>query len=226
MKRLVVLFFAILALLSLLLGCSPASDPTVPDESFSRPHATPPQLSSVPTASMDIDAVDAKMEAMLPVLDSVAQAIGTCGTNSYEPSDSNFFWSVLCFMGTSWADTHSLITQENGLIVAPSQAMQDFAFAAFSDKNLLPIPDGFEERLTYDPDRDVYLLTPAEPTELSTQFDGVSIWENGSVFADVSLYAKPDMLLGMVEFVLSANPDAQSPYPYTVAGAGLTSSFG
>lgn len=163
-----------------------------------------------------------KVAGMLPVLDSLVRAIGVQGEVSYAPGDGEFFWSVLYLMGENWGSSHPLVTRNGDIVVVPRSAMEEFAAAAFSAyKELLPVPDSFEQSVRYDQAQDAYLLSPSDMGATNVNIQRYTLEPDGYT-AEAVLY-NVDERIGSLEFTMADNPyaaDIDAPqYLLSVTGA-------
>lgn len=171
------------------------------------------------------EAQDPKLEAMMPILDSLVRTMGIEGEVAYAPKDPEFFWTTLYLMGVNWGHTHPLVEQqEDGSVRVRRPVMQEFASAAFLEyDDLLEVPAGLAESVKYLEEWDAYELSPSDIGDTVTRLDGVVGNEDGSVTATVTLYGGEGEKLGSIRFSLVANPYAQGisepTYLYTVSAA-------
>ena len=150
-----------------------------------------------------------KLDAMLPMLDSILRTMGVEGEMQYAPRDPAFFWSVLYLMGENWGEVHPLVKKDGDEVVVPRQVMQEFAAAAFLDyDDLLEVPENFAESLRYDEGMDAYSLAPSDMDELEGKMDSALVLADGRIQVVAGLYDLEGQELGAVAFVLSANPYA------------------
>lgn len=168
------------------------------------------------------------MEGMLPILDSITRATGIEGELSYAPEDAAFFWQVLYLMGNNWGDTHPFIEPaKDGVTTIPTQVMEEFAGAAFSTYKELPaIPKSMNSSISFDAEKDAYILSPSDMGSTQTKINNISVAQDGVVSVTVGLYdgtTTPDDFLGAVLFTLVKHPNADgvsnSAYLYCVTGA-------
>ena len=76
---------------------------------------------------------------------------------TYDPEDSEFFWTALCYFAGAYGQHHPLAELSDTDLTLPTQAVQEHAIALFADYDDLPeIPADLSFRVTYDADSDTY----------------------------------------------------------------------
>ena len=76
---------------------------------------------------------------------------------TYDPEDSEFFWTALCYFAGAYGQHHPLAELSDTDLALPTQAVQEHAIALFADYDDLPeIPADLSFRVTYDADSDTY----------------------------------------------------------------------
>ncbi len=238
MKRLVIMGLAVIfAFSAMITACTPNQEAPQPESTQPAPVSSPqttavpditeqPELQATPVAPINLDEVEEKAEAMMPILDSIVRTMGIGGTVPYAPKDEEFFWSVLYLMGENWGETHPLVQRDGDTVVVPRQVMQEFASAAFLEySDLLPVPESYAQTLAYDEGMDAYRLAPSDMGNTSTELEDIAMEGDGSMIVRVALYEEPDTLLGKLDFTLVDNPYVggitQPSYYYTVSAASL-----
>lgn len=90
-----------------------------------------------------------KLEAMLPIFDSVIRVIFSgdrdMNIKNYSSKNANLTWSILYHIAVNHGDLHPLIKVDNDAMHVPSKTMQEFASACFADyQDLVSPPRSFE----------------------------------------------------------------------------------
>lgn len=192
-----------------------------------QPQAAQPQATAAPVAEPQPVVqgdIQANVEAMMPIMDSVVRAMREGDGEDYEPRDDDFFWSLLYLMGVNWGHTHPVAEIDGPNIVLRTQIMQEFASAAFYDySDLLPLDaDDWTNVMTYDAGRDAYVIELSDVGESETKLESYTANADGSVTAVVGLYGGEEKTFE-VTLTLVANPYASGItnafYLYSVADA-------
>ncbi len=168
------------------------------------PATNQPQQAQVPD-----EETAKKLDAMLPILDSILRTMGVEGEMQYAPRDPEFFWSVLYLMGVNWGTVHPLVQGDGDAILVDRKVMQEFASAAFLDyDDLLEVPESFAASVRYDEKSSVddYALTPSDMDEAESKMDSALVRADGHIEVVAGLYDLEGQELGAVTFLLSDNP--------------------
>ena len=194
---------------------------------FAETEAQPTAIPTISAQGADIAVAD-KLDAMHPILDSVARAMGVYETAGYAPSDAGFVWNVIYLTGENWASTHPLYADDwrtdDGALHIPHKVAQEIASAAFFDYDDLPdIADA--DSVTYDESTDTYALAPSDMSTASTKLDSYTVQENGNISAILGFYDEEQTRVAGFEFTLAPNPYAggitDASYYYSVLSAAL-----
>lgn len=154
----------LLLVMGLLFGCahtnagtSPTPQTTAKDSPkvSAASQATASPKTAEPKATAASQKYEEKVEAMVPVFDSIARYLVE-EDGIYDAKDSTCFWTVLYLLANNYGATDSLVTAVDGGLRFPKKLMQEYATACFSDyEDLLELPEGFtiEYDENYDADR-------------------------------------------------------------------------
>ncbi len=216
MKKVALILLALL----LMAGCSPAEpgassgagapagDPVVLTEPAST--AALPTDAAPSNAASETLTLEKKMNAMLPVLDSIVRTMGVEGEGRYAPEDPAFIWNVLYLAGENWGGLHPLVRQEGDTVIVPAEAMLEYASGAFAGLAALPeIPAALAQSVRYDAAMDAYLLAPSDAGAAETELAHYALEGDGSIFALVRLFVAEDTL-GSLRFTLVPNAAAET----------------
>lgn len=219
MRKLTALILSLLVALPLA-ACRPRADAA--DTGTPPPSATAAAETAAP--AMDAEIAD-KLNATLPVLDSIVRAMGIEGEVLFSSTDALFLWSTLYLIGVNWGAQNPLVTADGDAVVVPRDVMEAYAAAAFCGLEGLPdVPAEYAEAIQYDAAAGAYRLTGSDMGDNKTKVDAFSE-EDGIVDATVGLYRPDGTRLGAIQFQLvEAEPaeDGAAPaFPYVVMDAAL-----
>ena len=186
---------------------------------------------SVMTATGD---TKAKLEAMIPVLDSLAISLnvdqdetdddGSALRLTYSTADTGLVWSQLKNVAANWLSLDpelAEVDEDNNVIVVQGATMDAVAAASFQSLLLAPMPPEDEELaqgMTYDQADDVYLVDLTESDGHYIVIDRTA-QDGDALLVKCTLYeGETDRWLG--ELTARLQPAAVgSEYPYSVTDA-------
>jgi len=226
MKHRIALAAFSLSLVLILCACIPKPQVTV-TSSAAIPTPSPSQSASLsPSTSANVsssDAIDEKVRAMEPVLDSIARAMSELNT-SYAPADSSYFWTTLYLLSNNFGSQYPGITKnDSGSTVVSTKTMQELAAACFSTySKLLALPDDLSS-VTYDADADQYVCSPSDMSDAKCTVTACEKNADGSLAVTLTVTDATDTAVASYAFTLVDNPSiaqAASPiYYYSVSKA-------
>ncbi len=194
------------------------------------PMASFAQAESAPAAVQAESVTEGKLEQMIPVLDSFANAMGVEGEYAYDAQRPEFVWTQLYLMSVNWANQYTEITQTSDQIAVPAALMQQFAAASFHALQALPqIPaaqtDAQQDAalsvpVRYDAASDSYLMETSDAGENYTMIEGYALSAEGDLLVKFGLYGADEARLGGFTAQMTENltqtPAAQVQFPYSV----------
>lgn len=171
-------------------------------------------------------AQDNRIDAMMPILDSVVRAMGIGENSAYLPHDDAFLWNVLYLMGNNHAGLLPNVThREADVTVVPRAVMDEVAAAAFLDYSALPaLSKDNIFGMTFDTAADTFCLPPSDTGDADTKTEEVIENPDGTLDVLVGLYLGDGERLGGVRFILTENPYPSTQFPYSVRDAFLNRS--
>jgi|GEM_PF-5398641 len=123
-------------------------------------------------------AADDTLFEIEPMLVSAAFAADTTGADFYigdEPADADFMWNTLFYYINTYAYGEETVTQTDGTLVVPSEAMAGFLIDLFDTEDIPEIPDTLDDAVTYDEASDSYTLLAASGEGLSYVISDIAI---------------------------------------------------
>lgn len=135
-------------------------------------------------------AFDERVNAMLPVMDSIALPMAW-GESVYQPLDPEYFWAAICMMGVNWTaeNPQASLADDYCTLRLPRQLVQEIASALFFDyDDLLPIPESMEDTVWYEEPMDAYLINMGDRGELTTVIESVTPGDQGALKVAVVVY--------------------------------------
>ncbi len=189
---------------------------------------TPPPAAATaaqPAAPIADAEIAGKLNATLPILDSIVRAMGIEGEVPFSSTDAVFLWSALYLTGVNWGAENPLVTADGAEIIVPRAVMEAYAAAAFCGLEDLPdVPAEYADAVRYDAAAGAFRLTASDAGDNTTKVDAFSE-EDGIVDATVGLYRPDGTRLGAIQFQLvesePAADGAAPAFPYTVTDAAL-----
>jgi len=224
------LLISLLCLCLALTGCAGA--PAEAPVELSAPAEPAPEATPAPSEAPDTQAPDAVAEAdvqaMMPALDSIARAMGLESAISYSAEDGELVWSALYLMGADWGMLHPAAGMEEEGIIIPQAAMEELAAAAFGQMGELPpIPGEMAELISYEGEREAYILTPSVTDGIYTMIEH---WagEGEAVSVTLGMYDNDGVRLGGMVFTLgrSGYAAAEPVFAYSVLSVANEAELG
>lgn len=159
MKKITVWAALLLCVLILLSACTKPVSTQSPQPS----QEISPSETVLESAAVELP-IDAKLEAMLPVLDSIIRASNE-GGGAYAPKDAPYFWSVLYLVAANYGQQLGITeSTDDGRIAVRRQAVQEIATACFKDySDLLELPENVS--VEYDESLDSYVFALSDMSE-------------------------------------------------------------
>ena len=186
----------ICALLALLLFCGATLAGSAED------FAAEPVVPEAPKTT------EQKLEAMLPVLDSLARALDGDSNVFYSATNADFVWEQLCLMAANWYEGAA----EDGWITVPAETLKTWAAASFAGMKELPeLPQretGTLPGVTRSDDGTSYSLAAAEPRQVYVVVERY-VEADGAILAGFGLYESSYdfRLAGMTAVLVEPQPD-------------------
>ncbi|MBR1561528.1 MAG: peptidoglycan-binding protein [Clostridia bacterium] len=175
---------------------------------------------------------EAKLEEMIPVLDSLALCMNVSSADTafqvaYDPEDSHLIWNQLWRLSADWLSLYPQYQVPGGLKI-PATVMDACAKASFGTRwNPLPaIPNSSEGgTVVYDPAEDAYRVSLGETdghymSIESYALDGEAMVVNGGLYD-----ATGQRLGGLTARMEAAESGAMYPYNVTDAHAESSADF-
>ncbi len=155
--------------------------------------------------SMQAAPLESGIQAMHPILDSIARTIGVVGGQAWNGADYESFWTALYLMGVNWGDSDPRTCVEADSRVVPKQVLLEWAGALTERFNDLPAAPGAQS-LRYDAERGVYFLALSDAGELETRITGYTDNGDGTYCVTLGGFLGGGEPYGGVDFVLIDNP--------------------
>lgn len=134
-------------------------------------------------------AVRSRLEAMLPVFDSLLLAYSEEDT-LYAPKDPEYFWRAVYLMMANYGEMHTLASVEDGILSLPRMAAQEYASALFYDYSDLPVQelDSLDmPQITYDADWDAVKIALSDRGEEVTKIVAMRDMGDGAYLVTAQL---------------------------------------
>ena len=207
----------------LLSACAPAKTPApaaIEDTPTPTVEVTAaPEYLEIPAAALSEkaeDTVSDRINAMLPVLDSLTRTMGIADDSRYAPDDADFVWGALYLIGENFPAADARITVDGDAITVPKAVMESFAATAFAGLSALPeLPASMAEAMVYDASLDAYRLAPSDSGAAEIKLERWYSLRDGSAVAVTGLY-NVDEYMGSLRFMLEKSDGA---FPYAVTAA-------
>ena len=180
-----------------------------------------------------VETTEQKLERMLPVLDSLARAMGvsTAGESNsfymdYDPQDAVLVWEQLRLMSVNWLARDDMYRAADGVSV-PADVLAACAAASFNGMAALPeVPD--YGRIAWDGARGAYAIPYSDGGVSDVVIecyaaDGGDLVVNCGVYAPDGIYAEGERLGGMTARMSDAPAGAM--YPFVVREAHAEASY-
>lgn len=159
-KQFVALMLVVLLVASVC-GCTQPVGQNTPTPPVTTPDTSQSPQPTVTPSGQEPDDMQARIEAMLPVFDSIMLAKGE---REFDFADTELAWDTLYLMGVNFGQQHPLVEvdEETGIMKVPQKTMQEFASACFADYTDLPeLPKDFSA-VTYDEAQEAFILNPSD----------------------------------------------------------------
>lgn len=162
-----------------------------------------------------------KLDAMLPIADSVLRTMGVEGEFAFDPADAEFAWTVLYLTGVNWSFVAEDIkyTDDYVQIVVPAARMREFARALGLD-DVPAIPESLAQAAAYDAEQNAYLLEGSDAGDSYTRIDSHEL-DGDDVIVTVALYGYGESdheYIGGLKLRLTPDPEPGELFAYRVVG--------
>lgn len=169
-----------------------------------------------------------RLEAMLPVFDSLLLVGSGEDAMSYMPKDSTYFWRAMYMMLANYGEGHVLASVEDGILTLRRMAVQEYATALFYDYDDLPLEElkAFPQ-ITYDENWDAVKVSLSDRGDSAVRIVSMCDIGAGDYLVTAQLW-DPDTeeVYYTGEFELKPNPYADAVaepvYYFSVNGVDIT----
>ncbi len=171
---------------------------------------TPDQSTLATDTQSAIDpATKARLDAMLPVFDSVIRAASNEESNwneKYSSTNPALAWNVLYHLAVNFGEKHPLVEVKDDAMKVPYQAMQEFATACFADYDDLVAPPAEFEPVRFDKEWNAFFLQMSDIGDSYCRIDSITPASEGKYNLKVSLVGgEDDEIISTRSFVVVPN---------------------